>query len=47
MPPTGGRIELAVLKARERKLEAIAAGIDLRRVTPPRRHFKATRCQWA
>ncbi len=29
MPPTGGRIELADLKERVRKLEAIAAGIDL------------------
>lgn len=27
--PTGGRIELADLKERVRKLEAIAAGIDL------------------
>ena len=29
MPPAGGRIELADLKERVRKLEAIAAGIDL------------------
>ena len=29
MPPTGGRIEIADLKERVRKLEAIAAGIDL------------------
>jgi hypothetical protein len=29
LPPTGGRIELADLKERVRKLEAIAAGIDL------------------
>jgi hypothetical protein len=29
MPPTGGRIELADLKERVRKLEAIAAGIDM------------------
>jgi hypothetical protein len=29
MAPTGGRIELADLKERVRKLEAIAAGIDL------------------
>ncbi len=29
MPPAGGRIELADLKERIRKLEAIAAGIDL------------------
>ena len=29
MPPTGGRIELADLKERVRKLEAIAAGIDI------------------
>lgn len=28
-PPSGGRIELADLKERVRKLEAIAAGIDL------------------
>jgi hypothetical protein len=28
-PATGGRIELADLKERVRKLEAIAAGIDL------------------
>ena len=29
MPPAGNRIELADLKERIRKLEAIAAGIDL------------------
>lgn len=29
LAPTGGRIELADLKERVRKLEAIAAGIDL------------------
>ena len=29
MPPSGGRIELADLKERVRKLEAIAAGIDI------------------
>jgi hypothetical protein len=29
LPRTGGRIELADLKERVRKLEAIAAGIDL------------------
>lgn len=29
VPPVGGRIELADLKERVRKLEAIAAGIDL------------------
>ncbi len=29
MPATGGRIELADLKERVRKLEAIAAGIDI------------------
>ena len=29
MPPAGGRIEIADLKERIRKLEAIAAGIDL------------------
>lgn len=29
MPPAGGRIELADLKERVRKLEAIAAGIDI------------------
>lgn len=29
MPPASGRIELADLKERIRKLEAIAAGIDL------------------
>ena len=29
MPPATGRIELADLKERVRKLEAIAAGIDL------------------
>ena len=29
LPPTGNRIELADLKERVRKLEAIAAGIDL------------------
>ena len=29
IPPTGGRIEIADLKERVRKLEAIAAGIDL------------------
>ena len=29
LPPTGARIELADLKERVRKLEAIAAGIDL------------------
>ncbi len=29
MPRTGGRIEIADLKERVRKLEAIAAGIDL------------------
>ncbi len=29
VPPAGGRIELADLKERVRKLEAIAAGIDL------------------
>ncbi len=28
LPPTGNRIELADLKERVRKLEAIAAGID-------------------
>jgi hypothetical protein len=28
-PPAGGRIELADLRERVRKLEAIAAGIDL------------------
>jgi hypothetical protein len=28
MPPAGGRIEIADLKERVRKLEAIAAGID-------------------
>ena len=28
-PPTSGRIELADLKERVRKLEAIAAGIDI------------------
>lgn len=28
-PPAGGRIEIADLKERVRKLEAIAAGIDL------------------
>ena len=29
MPATGGRIELADLKERVRKLEAIAAGLDI------------------
>ena len=29
VPPAGGRIELADLKDRVRKLEAIAAGVDL------------------
>jgi hypothetical protein len=29
LPPTSGRIELADLRERVRKLEAIAAGIDL------------------
>lgn len=29
LPPTGGRIEIADLKERVRKLEAIAAGIDM------------------
>jgi hypothetical protein len=29
LPPAGGRIELADLKERVRKLEAIAEGIDL------------------
>jgi hypothetical protein len=29
VPPAGGRIELADLKERVRKLEAIAAGIDI------------------
>ena len=29
LPPAGGRIEIADLKERVRKLEAIAAGIDL------------------
>ncbi len=29
LPPAGGRIEIAALKERVRKLEAIAAGIDL------------------
>jgi hypothetical protein len=29
LPPAGNRIELADLKERVRKLEAIAAGIDL------------------
>ena len=29
VPPAGGRIEIADLKERVRKLEAIAAGIDL------------------
>ena len=29
LPPAGGRIEIADLKERIRKLEAIAAGIDL------------------
>ena len=29
LPPAGGRIEMADLKARVRKLEAIAAGIDI------------------
>lgn len=29
MPPASGRIELADLKERVRKLEAIAAGIDI------------------
>jgi hypothetical protein len=29
LPPAGGRIEMADLKERIRKLEAIAAGIDL------------------
>jgi hypothetical protein len=29
MPPASGRIEIADLKERVRKLEAIAAGIDL------------------
>ena len=29
LPPAGGRIEMADLKERVRKLEAIAAGIDI------------------
>ena len=29
LPPAGGRIEIADLKERVRKLEAIAAGIDI------------------
>ena len=29
LPPAGGRIELADLRERVRKLEAIAAGIDI------------------
>ena len=29
LPPTGNRIEMADLRERVRKLEAIAAGIDL------------------
>lgn len=29
LPPAGGRIEIADLKERLRKLEAIAAGIDI------------------
>ena len=29
VPPAGGRIEIADLKERVRKLEAIAAGIDI------------------
>jgi hypothetical protein len=29
LPPAGGRLEIADLKERVRKLEAIAAGIDL------------------
>ena len=29
MPPAGGRIEIADFKERVRKLEAIAAGIDI------------------
>ena len=29
LPPAGGRIEMADLRARVRKLEAIAAGIDI------------------
>jgi hypothetical protein len=29
LPPAGGRIELADLKERVRKLEAIASGIDI------------------
>jgi hypothetical protein len=29
LPPAGGRIEIADLKERIRKLEAIAAGIDI------------------
>ena len=29
LPPAGGRIEIADLKERIRKLEAIAAGIDM------------------
>ena len=29
LPPAGGRIEMADLKERIRKLEAIAAGIDI------------------
>jgi len=29
LPPAGGRIEMADLKERVRKLEAIAAGIDM------------------
>jgi hypothetical protein len=29
IPPAGGRIEIADLKERVRKLEAIAAGIDM------------------
>jgi hypothetical protein len=29
LPPAGGRIEIADLRERVRKLEAIAAGIDI------------------
>jgi hypothetical protein len=29
LPPAGGRIEMAALRERVRKLEAIAAGIDI------------------
>jgi hypothetical protein len=37
MPPLGGRIELADLKERVRKLEAIAAGIDHKKAVDPGR----------